>query len=129
MNDAGEPNTRWGEPAEHDTLRAFLLKPSRTLLHAGKVNPFISVTSAVLTSYWSATELSTYTHMQNTSEPNPVEICMPSGLDKKGPSGLDTKAQNFSGSLNQMTDMKISVTSICWSTRIAESRTGNFLLF
>lgn len=114
---------------EHDTLRAFPLQPSGTVLHEGKVNPLISVTSAVLLSFWSATELSACTHVQNTSEPNPVEICTPSGCGTKVPSELDTKAQNFSGSLNQMTDMKICLTAIYWSTRIPESRKGNFLVF
>lgn len=118
---------------EHDALRVFLLKPSRTVLHAGKVNPLISVTYArlmkVLLSFWSATELSTYTYMQNTREPNPGETCTPSGRGTKVPSEHDTKVQNFSGSLNQVTDMKISLTAIYWGTRITESRKGNFLFF
>lgn len=116
------PKCRSREPVEHDTLRTFLLKPSRTVLHIGRwVNPFIYVTSIVLLPFWSANELSTYTHMHNTSEPNPVEICMSSGLD--------TTLQNFSSSLNLMTDMKISLTVIYWSTKIVERRKGNFLVF
>lgn len=58
-------NHRWGEPAERGTLRAFLLKPSRTLLRAGKVHPFISVTCTVLLLFWSATELAPCTHVEH----------------------------------------------------------------
>lgn len=56
---------RWGEPAEHGTLRAFLLKPSRSLLCAGKLHPFISVTCAASLSFWSATKLSTCAHVEH----------------------------------------------------------------
>lgn len=116
------PKCRWKEPVEHDTLRTFLLKPSRTVFCPGKrVNPFICVTSIVSLPFQSANELSTCTHMHNTNEPNPVEICMFSGLD--------TTMQNFSGFLNLMTDIKISPTVIYWSTKVVERRKVNFLVF
>lgn len=116
-----KPKHRWREPVEQDTLRTFLLKPSRTVLRTGKqVNHFIFLTSTVSLPFWSANELSTFTHMHNTSEPNPVEICTSSGLD--------TRVQNFSSSLNIMTVMKIFLTAIYWSTKIVKRRKGNFLV-
>lgn len=116
-----KPKHRWREPVEQDTLRTFLLKPSRTVLRTDKqVNPFIFLTSTVSLPFWSANELSTFTHMHNTSEPNPVEICTSSGLD--------TRVQNFSSSLNIMTVMKIFLTAIYWSTKIVKRRKGNFLV-